>query len=282
MTQIPAGWYPDPAEQASAPYGAAAGLRWWDGTQWTAHSQPAEQAPPLTQPMHQSMTQPMNQQQTSQPPPYQQVYGQPSGQPGYAPTGPAPYGVRQPATTPDGQRLAGWWHRLGAFLLDGLILLVLSGLAAFPVTSRLFSAYGDFFGDTMRAIESGAEPPAQAELFADLGGPLFGYAVIALLVNFVYHVGFLKTLSATPGKLLTGLRVRLRDQPGPLSWGTVLRRWAAQNVGGVVGLLPVVGALGTLYALLDGLWPLWDQRKQALHDKVARTNVVRRSTPVDR
>jgi uncharacterized RDD family membrane protein YckC len=27
--------------------------------------------------------------------------------------------------------------------------------------------------------------------------------------------------------------------------------------------------------LLDYLWPLWDDKKQALHDKVAKTNVVR-------
>ena len=26
--------------------------------------------------------------------------------------------------------------------------------------------------------------------------------------------------------------------------------------------------------LLDVLWPLWDEKKQALHDKVAGTNVV--------
>jgi uncharacterized RDD family membrane protein YckC len=27
--------------------------------------------------------------------------------------------------------------------------------------------------------------------------------------------------------------------------------------------------------LLDGLWPLWDKRNQALHDKVANTVVIR-------
>jgi len=33
------------------------------------------------------------------------------------------------------------------------------------------------------------------------------------------------------------------------------------------------GALGLLL-LLDYLWPLWDDKNQALHDKLARTNVV--------
>jgi uncharacterized RDD family membrane protein YckC len=29
-----------------------------------------------------------------------------------------------------------------------------------------------------------------------------------------------------------------------------------------------------LLGLLNDLWPLWDDKKQALHDKVAATNVV--------
>ena len=32
-TDIPAGWHPDPANPAGS-------LRWWDGTQWTDHTQP--------------------------------------------------------------------------------------------------------------------------------------------------------------------------------------------------------------------------------------------------
>ena len=38
----------------------------------------------------------------------------------------------------------------------------------------------------------------------------------------------------------------------------------------------MLGLIGSLYSLLDGLWPLWDGRRQALHDQVARTQVVRR------
>lgn len=36
---IPAGWYPDPA--------GGSGKRWWDGAQWTANTQEAEEAPSL-------------------------------------------------------------------------------------------------------------------------------------------------------------------------------------------------------------------------------------------
>ena len=73
-----------------------------------------------------------------------------------------------------------------------------------------------------------------------------------------------------------GLEVRLWERPGPLSWGTVLARWFAQNVSGLLQAVPVVNLVTWVYPLLDCLWPLWDGRRQSLHDKLARTCVVRR------
>jgi uncharacterized RDD family membrane protein YckC len=49
----------------------------------------------------------------------------------------------------------------------------------------------------------------------------------------------------------------------------------AQNIATVCAVVPVAGVIFGLYPLLDKLWPLWDEKRQALHDKVARTNVVR-------
>jgi uncharacterized RDD family membrane protein YckC len=54
-----------------------------------------------------------------------------------------------------------------------------------------------------------------------------------------------------------------------------MMRWIFQCGYTLLGLLPLVGALTSVYWLLDNLWPLWDGKRQALHDKVARTNVVR-------
>ena len=81
---------------------------------------------------------------------------------------------------------------------------------------------------------------------------------------------------ATPGKLVTGLRVRRREVPGPMPLGTVLLRWLGQfGIVGLSGLVPFVGSVGGIYSILDHLWPLWDDKKQAIHDKIAKTNVVR-------
>ncbi len=99
--------------------------------------------------------------------------------------------------------------------------------------------------------------------------------LIFLGLGFVYHVGFLMALQATPGKLALGLRVRLRSRPGPMPLGTVLLRWLGQFGYSILNVVPSLGLVFGLYGLLDVLWPLWDGKKQALHDKIARTNVVR-------
>ena len=113
------------------------------------------------------------------------------------------------------------------------------------------------------------------QLISTIGPALVGFFIVATLVNFAYVVGFLKGFQATPGKMALGLQVRLRDRPGTLPWGTVLVRWLFQSGYNPLGLLPFVGALTSVYWLLDNLWPLWDGKRQALHDKAARTNVVR-------
>jgi uncharacterized RDD family membrane protein YckC len=56
---------------------------------------------------------------------------------------------------------------------------------------------------------------------------------------------------------------------------TVLLRWVGQFGIRIAGLLPVLGIVSPVYLLLDYLWPLWDDRNQAIHDKIAGTNVVR-------
>jgi uncharacterized RDD family membrane protein YckC len=232
----PPGWHPDP--QPKAPGGPAL-LRYWDGAQWTDHVSPA---PPL-------------------------------GQLNYT----SPYAASKSPTTPDGVPLAGWWHRVGAYLIDAVIIVAIVGVAAAPWFAEIFDAYRDAFDEAVDdAIVDGGTGPSAAELEDQTYRPLMIITAISLAVGFAYNVGFLMWKQATPGKLLTGLRVRRREVAGPMPLGTVVVRWLAQSgVVGATGLLPVVGALGGLYSILDSLWPLWDDKKQAIHDKIAKTNVVR-------
>jgi len=264
MTQIPAGWYPDPDPAQLLPDVQ----RYWDGQQWTEHVH----APAGQPPAGQAPTYP-NQAAAGQAPTYpaQGSGGYAQSPDGYAQ---APGGT---ATTPDGQQLASWWSRVGAYLLDSLIVKPVVVLLALPWVRQIVSSFGDLMSEAMRAAEAGDVGPDPAAMMTDLAVPFLIFTLIGLAVNFVYHVGFLKWKAATPGKLVVGLRVRLRETPGPLSWGTVLLRWLGQFGYGLLGFIPVLGSILGIYPVVDSLWPLWDGKKQALHDKVAKTNVVRHS-----
>ena len=46
-------------------------------------------------------------------------------------------------------------------------------------------------------------------------------------------------------------------------------------LGGSLALAVMLLLANLVYLLLDHLWPLWDKRRQAWHDKAGRTNVVK-------
>jgi uncharacterized RDD family membrane protein YckC len=74
----------------------------------------------------------------------------------------------------------------------------------------------------------------------------------------------------TIGKRLLKVRVVDDDTGGPLGQNRGLGRAAVTYVLGFAALSPV----GLVLPILDGLWPLWDQKRQTWHDKVVRSVVV--------
>lgn len=237
---------------------------------WTEHvrADPEPAAPP-TQPYQQ---QPYGQQPPGQQPYQQQPYAQqPYDQQGYAPL---PGGKATHA--PDGQPLSGYGRRVIAYLVDGLIVSMIVLAAGWSYVQSLLTTYSEFIDEALIAAESGSAAPDPVALATAIDGPVTVLAAIGLVVNLIYFCGFWKWRAATPGKLLLGLRIRRWDAPGPLGWGTVLRRWAGMNLGALLGLIPIVGFLGVVWPFADLLWPLWDKRRQALHDKIATTVVVRK------
>jgi uncharacterized RDD family membrane protein YckC len=93
------------------------------------------------------------------------------------------------------------------------------------------------------------------------------WTVVLLAVSAAYTILTVRFAGATPGKLLLRLRVRDWERPGLPSWGQAVVRWLGSDL---------LGQLLVLWYLLDFLWPCWDQRRQALHDKMGRTVVVKR------
>lgn len=263
MTSQP-GWHPDPVPPQP---GQPAQLRYWDGTRWTEHTAPAQ--PPAEAASAYGAA------PTYAAPTYAPAQGEPYGA-SYGAYTAAYGGAKPPATTPDGVRLAGWWQRVLAYLLDAVIVGVVAGIIALPWVRDIMDTYRDWFDEALDTSGSGSSSTIDtAQLQRDLARPLAFVVGIQLVIGFCYHVGFLMWKQATPGKLAVGLRVRRREVPGPMPFSTVALRWLGQFGVGILGLVPFVGSVTGLYSLLDVLWPLWDGPKQAIHDKVAKTNVVR-------
>jgi len=178
-------------------------------------------------------------------------------------------------TTPDGQRIAGWGRRFFARVVDWFLLTLVT-FALLPVLSpdfmSTFEQWVSMMGDpaTMQSDEFAAR---QQEVIAQTGRVGLASAVVSL----VYEAVFLKVAAGTPGKLVLGLRVRLREEAGPLSWGTSGVRALVWRGPSLLGIVPILGSIAGLIPVVNGLWPLWDSKKQSLNDKAAKTNVVRKS-----
>lgn len=207
-----------------------------------------------------------------------QRQGQPQGpwpgqQAGQQPgTGwPAPYAGQRGPTTPDGVPLASYGVRVGAFFMDGviryLLVLLLGGVLLYravqPVMDTMTSALqrGDWAGymDALQQVDTGW---------------MLGFSFLGIAVGVVYNVFFLMRWGATPGKRLANISVRLRDQPGTLSFSTALRRYGFVAVIDALGNVQGVSLLSLPLWALDHIFPAFDPQRQALHDKVAGTVVV--------
>ena len=212
--------------------------RYWDGTTWTGHSSPKFLA---------------------------DVQGSPAaGQP-FPPAGPR---------TADGVPLSGWWRRVGARLLDGLIINVLSLPLTLYFYIQLFDLYRDFYNELLAQARSGQErltatPPPEVIQYA------LTIALLSTLVSLGYEAILLRRNGATLGKRAAGIRVRPTSGEGKLAWSTIAKRVGLYFGLGLASAIPFVGFLVSLASLLNVLWPLWDDKRQALHDKLAGTQVVR-------
>jgi uncharacterized RDD family membrane protein YckC len=103
-----------------------------------------------------------------------------------------------------------------------------------------------------------------------LGTPGLGYELVllgaAVVTPLYYALQQGGARGQTLGKRALGILVCDEHDFGPIGYGRALGR--AYFTWVLWGLL-------YLPAILDGLWPLWDKNRQAWHDKIAGTVVVR-------
>jgi uncharacterized RDD family membrane protein YckC len=176
------------------------------------------------------------------------------GAPGPALTGTAATFGRAVAEAGTAPRYAGFWLRVAARLIDGVLLWVAGQVVGGVLVALLIpDALGAF------SIEPGAEPSGEqlATLLAVFGIVFFA----SLVTGLVYDLIFLKGWSATPGKLAMGLRIRTADG-GPLTIGRIIGRHFAVSLS---GLLMGIGYLMVAF----------DPEKRGLHDHFCATRVVR-------
>jgi uncharacterized RDD family membrane protein YckC len=278
MTQ-PSGWYDDPQDPSL--------LRYWDGVSWSSHVTP--KVSPTVQDstigMPYGVAPAAARPQT---PGSRGAQGAPIGPGGYDPAQQWPHGGPMPSygqqldfqgnrpTTPDGVVLSGWWKRVLARIIDNIIVSIVVVPLTFSPMQRVVTILADFFQKIVAAAEAGSST-IPADPTADLNGPLMQISLTILAVYVVYEVVFLTWTGATLGKKAVGISVRLRDKPGPPPLGAVLKRTAVKEGGSLIAAFPALGSFGlfgSLFTLFDSLWPLWDDKNQAIHDKVGATNVV--------
>ena len=278
-----AGWYDDPEDESQ--------LRYFDGIIWSDRTVPRQTrsaTPPATP--DQSTDHGGGASGHGAAGPGTDVFGRPTGSqtgPGWGtsgaqrsgahghPHGDLPARVPEP-TTADGQTLASFGARVGAYIIDWLILLVVNAVVAGWAWWLWLQDYVRFVWEAAMANDQArVDSLSPEELLAMLDWTFFFVAMaLTLLVQAMYHIGFLATRSATPGKMMLGLSVRRVDQPGRLSVGTAFMRRLLPLGVGVLSVVPVISYLLSFVSLADLLWPIRDSKRQALHDKIAGTQVV--------
>ena len=141
---------------------------------------------------------------------------------------------------------AGFWRRLAAFLIDGIILGV--------VASMFIPFWGlGFFG--IQGVE---------DIWHNWGWAAFNWSVGSLfqtVISALYFIGFWVWRGQTLGKMALNIKVVRRDGEC-LTVGAALMRY----VGYII-------APFTLFIVF--IWIIFDRQKQGLHDKFADSYVVK-------
>ena len=150
---------------------------------------------------------------------------------------------------------AGWWRRVGAQLVDGLIITIGAAVLFVAITAPF--SIGFFASDEVGTV-------------AIIVGALLALLSITVVALLYAPALMARTNGKTLGRMVTGIRV-IRTDGQPIGFGfAMLREVAVKTL--LVGVVrTLTGGIGYL---LDVLWPLWDEENRALHDFVVKTRTI--------
>jgi uncharacterized RDD family membrane protein YckC len=146
---------------------------------------------------------------------------------------------------------ASWGARLGGWLIDAIILFVVQA-----ILGRLFRpvhALTLHFETTRKGVVHHTS-----------------FSFIALGITILIAIAYTTILCGGPrgqtvGMIAVGVRVVHDGTRGVVGYGPALGRSALEQVFRFTGVV----------WLVDMLFPLWDKKRQTLHDKIVRTVVIR-------
>lgn len=266
----PGGWYADPVDHSQE--------RYWDGWQWTRNvrTRPTGRGgrpgsgsygggPYREAGDHDRW-------ESGGPGPGEsQAPGAYGGAPGqwqaYAPAG---AGYRMVPATADGVPLAAWWWRALALIVDLLLVLFVVEIIArvTGLSARMDQASNAYAAYVQEVLTTGT----QFDLAYAIGLLNTPATLIVNLLNvalFVIYSGvMLSRRGATLGKIVCRLRVVPVGQGRGGAALPAKKAWLRPLVTQAFGIVPILG-------LVDYLFPLWDKKKQTLHDKIVTTQVIR-------
>ena len=157
-----------------------------------------------------------------------------------------------------GRPLAEWWKRVVAYIIDFFVVGVPSWILMMVLGIGL-GASSDLSVD-----------PSTGELTGG-GGALFGGGfIVAMLVVMALGIAYFVILNGnergqTVGKMAMKIRVADEVTGGPIGYGRAFVRYI---------VAAVLWALCYIPGIIDSLFPLWDDNRQTIHDKAAKTLVV--------
>ena len=194
------------------------------------------------------------------PPPAPPAYPAPPAGVGYpAPRGPYPppyYGGGSDG--PGGLPYATWGTRLGGYLIDLFIFIpVLIILAVLFRHTHVATVH--FSMQT-----NGVQHQRSLSLLS------FIVTGVASLIYGTVLVGGKR--GQTVGMMAVGIRAVRDGTHDMVGYGRALGRALVEEVFRLLGSATII--LGVVW-LLDMLFPLWDRKRQTLHDKIAKTVVLR-------
>jgi uncharacterized RDD family membrane protein YckC len=173
----------------------------------------------------------------------------------------------QTATGPGGPapgwEYAGFWIRATAYIIDGIILGIVTTVL-WLIVLAIAAAIGVGAAATSGVGADGTISESEAAVIGvGILAAITFLGIMTLVVTVLYFVLLWVKRGGTLGQTLLGMRIAREADGAPIGWGTAIVRYVMMLISFWIFYLGVI-------------WVAFEPRKRGWHDMVAGTVVVRR------